>query len=402
MALNQIDRSLAIISHKYHVGAHNGFEVKGGFQTLTDEIALHFRTVNLCVPVANEKSGTGRSYRDNLEITPLPPFRGRKGLIANLPEIWSVMWRVAREADIVYCMGPNDVGILAMVVARLQGKKMFASLDTDRAGNVLRMHYSPPEKYAKYVANRFILYPLIRFLCKDIPVFVTGDMFLGEYPSWTQWVKTTMRRSEMPPKSMPVGKSQEAFHVVFAGRLSPVKNLRRLIHAIHMISTSGVSIRCTIIGSGQLRNDLERLANRLDVTVKFTGEITNEKLISSRFLDADVLTLPSLEERQGKVILEAMACSVPVVASHAGGIPTVIDDSINGLLCNPQSVKDIARKIKRVAYDLELRKKLVDNGYEYAQRHALDVEVKRLMDQVTNHYDLKMTVSESRAATARR
>lgn len=383
----RINKSLAIISHKYHVEAQGGYRVKGGFQALTNEVARHFESINLCVPVAKGVDDAGQPYRDNLSVTPLPAFQGREELVHELPHVMSIMWSVVRDADIVYCMGPNDVGLLAMLVAKLQKKKMFASIDTDRAGNVLTMDYHPIEKYAKYSVNRFILYPLIRFLCKDIPVFVTGDMFMGEFGAWKQWVKTTMRSREIPPKVLPE-KDHDSFHIAFAGRLAPVKNLPRLVEAVDKLHLNGIPVHCTIIGDGQLKGELEQLVSTVDAQVELFGQVPNEQLIESRFLDADILVLPSLEERQGKVLLEAMACSIPVVASNAGGIPSVIEDGVNGLLCDPHSVGDIAQKIDQVKRNLCLRRELIDNGYEYAKEHALDREVSRLMTHVVKHYHL--------------
>lgn len=387
MEISSANKSLAIISHKYHIQADNGFVVKGGFQTLTDEIARHFQTVDLCVPVASGNAENGRAYRDNIEVTPLPPFQGRKALLSNLPEVLSIMWRVIRESDIAYCMGPNDVGVMAMAISKLQGTKMFASIDTDRAYRVLQTEYNALEKQARYIVSKYIIYSLIRFLTKDVPVFVTGDMFMGQYKPWKQWIKTTLRADEIPPKKRPDNPS-EPFHVVFAGRLSPEKNLQRLIRSIDHLSGSGNPIYCTIVGSGRLRNKLEKTVERLGAPIDFAGQIPNDELISSRFLGADLLALPSLEERQGKVLLEAMACSVPVVASRVGGIPTVLDHGVNGLLCDPYDEADIALKISRVMRNASLRERLVENGYEYAQSHSLDKETTKLMSHVLDYYDL--------------
>jgi glycosyltransferase involved in cell wall biosynthesis len=369
------------------VKARSGFVVKGGFQTLTDEIARHFQTVNLCVPVANGNAENGQAYRENIEVTPFPPFQGRKALLSNLPEVLSVMWRVVREADIAYCMGPNDVGVMAMAISKLQGSKMFASIDTDRAYTVLQTDYNVLEKYARYGVSKYIIYSIIRFLINNVPVFVTGNMFMGNYKPWKQWIKTTLRSDEIPPKKVPDNISN-AFHVVFAGRLSPEKNLQRLIRAIDHLSGSEKAIYCTIVGSGRLRNTLEKTAELLGAPIDFAGQIPNDELISSRFLGADLLALPSVEERQGKVLLEAMACSVPVVASRVGGIPTVLDHGVNGLLCDPHEEEDIASKIWRIMQDLDLRKKLIDNGYKYAKKHSLDIETKKLMDHVFSYYNI--------------
>lgn len=388
-----IDKNLCIISHKYHIKKGNTFVVKGGFKDLTNEIARHFQSVNLCVPVAHEESLGKESrypYHENIRITSLPSFRGRKELLHNLWDVVVTMNGVVRKADVVYCMGPNDVGVLGMVIARLQGAKMFASLDTDRAGNVLRRDYSNRlVKYSKYSANKYFLYPLIRAACRHVPVFVTGDMFMGNYPEWMQWVKTTIRKNQIPPLSLS-RPCQEPIHVVFAGRLSPVKNIDSLIRAVNKLDGSGLRLKCTIIGSGSLEKNLRQLVRCIDAPVEFAGQLPNADLIDSRFLGADIFVLPSLEERQGKVLLEAMACSIPVVASRVGGIPSVVDHGVNGLLCNPKNVEDIAQKIIEVGLDSNLRKRLIRNGYTYAKQHALDVEVERLINQVAQYHGFRL------------
>jgi len=380
--------TLLIISHKYHICTEGGYRVKGGFQALTNEIARHFRSVKLCVPVEKGGEARGDPYRNNIDVVPLPAFNGRRGLLRNLKRVISTLHDEVKSADVVYCMGPNDVGVLGMVMARLEGRRMFASLDTDRARCVLRRDHSPIIKYAKYTANRYALYPLIRRLCNDVPVFVTGNMFMGEYPTWTQWVKTTLKKQDIPSLLTSSNAEPGSFHVVFAGRLAPVKNIPALLKAIQIVDSSGTPIRCTVIGDGPLKEDLERLTEEIGIPVDYPGHKPNQELISSRFLNADTLVLPSLEERQGKVLLEAMACSIPVIASNVGGIPTVVQNGVNGLLCKPESAEDIADKILSLVYDSDLRQKLIKNGHAYARQHALDVEVGRLMGIVSRHYCL--------------
>jgi glycosyltransferase involved in cell wall biosynthesis len=385
---------LVTISHKYHIRTEGGFRVKGGFQALTNEIARHFHSVRLCVPVEEGRQEKGDQYRNNIDVVPLPAFDSRKGLLRNLKRVVSTLQDEVKSADVVYCMGPNDVGVLGMAMARLEGRPMFASLDTDRAQCVLRRDHGPIIKHAKYTANKYALYPLIRRLCHDVPVFVTGDMFMGEYPTWTQWVKTTLKRRDIPPLQVSECIDSGPLHVVFAGRLAPVKNIPALLRAIQVVESPNTPVRCTVIGDGPLKKDLERLAEEMGAPVNYTGQIPNQELISSRFLDADAFVLPSLEERQGKVLLEAMACSIPVIASDAGGIPTVVQNGVNGLLCEPESAEDIADKIVSLIHDSDLRQKLIRNGHAYARQHALDVEVDRLMGMVSQHYHLEECEAE--------
>jgi glycosyltransferase involved in cell wall biosynthesis len=388
MNQTQSNCTLLVISHKYHIRTEGGFRVKGGFQALTNEIARHFHSVRLCVPVEEGRQEKGDPYRNNIDVVPLPAFSGRGELLRNVQTVVSTLQDEVKSSDVVYCMGPNDVGVLGMVMARLGGRPMFSSLDTDRAQRVLQRDYGSIAKYARYVANQYVLYPFIRRLCHDVPVFVTGDMYMGEYPTWTQWVKTTLKTEDIPPIMVSASADSGSFHIVFAGRLAPEKNIPRLLKAIQIVDSPSTPVRCTVIGDGPLKGELETLTEEMRIPVNYTGQIPNQELISSRFLDADAFVLPSLEERQGKVLLEAMACSIPVIASNAGGIPTVVQNGVNGLLCEPSSAEDIAGKILTLANNLKLRQKLIENGHAYARQHALDVEVNRLMRIVFRHYSI--------------
>jgi glycosyltransferase involved in cell wall biosynthesis len=71
-----------------------------------------------------------------------------------------------------------------------------------------------------------------------------------------------------------------------------------------------------------------------------------------------IFVLPSRTEAMGRVLLEAMACAKPRVGSDLEGIPTVIEDGVDGLLCKPGDVEDLAAKLHRLMGDADLRKSL--------------------------------------------
>ena len=73
---------------------------------------------------------------------------------------------------------------------------------------------------------------------------------------------------------------------------------------------------------------------------------------------ADVFVLPSLTEGLGMVILEAMACGVPVVASKVGGVPEILTPGYNGLLVDPGDTQGLANSIIKLLSSEELRKNL--------------------------------------------
>lgn len=112
--------------------------------------------------------------------------------------------------------------------------------------------------------------------------------------------------------------------ILFAGNLKPVKGVDLLLEAFSRIEKRGLQLH--ILGDGPLRSSLEKRASSLGISGKvfFHGSVAHREM--SRWYSAsDILCLPSLNEGTPNVILEALACGIPVVASDTGGIPEVVN-----------------------------------------------------------------------------
>ncbi len=144
--------------------------------------------------------------------------------------------------------------------------------------------------------------------------------------------------------------------VLFVGHLVKVKGVEYLLHAIALMKEkASFPCRVFLIGEGDLRSDLERLVRRLNLTdcVFFQGPKRHHE-IPIWIGASDLLVLPSLQEGLPNVVLEALACGRPVVASNVGGIPEVVSEARdNGMVCppgNPQILSEALLKVLQKAY----------------------------------------------------
>ena len=144
-------------------------------------------------------------------------------------------------------------------------------------------------------------------------------------------------------------------HVLYAGRLESEKNVARLIDALAVISE--LPVRLVVVGDGSLRDELAQQARRVGLPVDFKGVVPHGEL-PRYFRDADCFVLPSLTEGHPKVLVEAMACGVPCAASARGGIPSILEDEVSGLLFDPENTEDIARAVRRLLADEPLATRL--------------------------------------------
>ena len=157
--------------------------------------------------------------------------------------------------------------------------------------------------------------------------------------------------------------------ILSVGRLIDWKGTAYLIKALPEVLKRFPLAKAFIIGSGPQRDELLNLAERLGVqsNIIFIDKMPQAKLVDYYSL-ADVFVLPSIVNEKGEteglgvVLLEAMACELPVIATHVGGIPDIIRDGQTGLLVRPKDAQQISEKIITLLTDEKLRKALNVNG----------------------------------------
>jgi len=137
--------------------------------------------------------------------------------------------------------------------------------------------------------------------------------------------------------------------ILFVGRLLALKGVDHLIRAMPRVTAACPEARLVIVGDGEERSHLMALVRDLELVERtvFAGERQHEDVI--RYMRAaDLFVLPSLIESFGIVLLEAMSCGLPVVASNVMGIPSLIGDGENGCLVPPGDEAALARSITRI------------------------------------------------------
>ena len=167
--------------------------------------------------------------------------------------------------------------------------------------------------------------------------------------------------------------------VVAAGRLADVKNYPLLIEAFAILRKR-TPARLFILGQGEQEPALRELiaTRRLTDAVFLCGFHVNPwKYIAK----ADVFALTSRYEGFGNVLVEAMACGVPVVATSSAGTREVVSVGENGLLVDRHEPEAVAAALERLVTDVALRQRMSDASRRHAERYRADV-IAREYDRV--------------------
>jgi glycosyltransferase involved in cell wall biosynthesis len=145
-------------------------------------------------------------------------------------------------------------------------------------------------------------------------------------------------------------KDRTCHDILYTGALIPRKGVHHLIVAFAQVAKEVSEARLVIVGHDENRaytSDLKKQVTQLGLTqrVRFLPQMPQAKL-AEWMSRARVFVLPSISEGLGRVVFEAMATGTPVVGSHIGGIPDMIEDGVTGFLVPPGDEVSLADKIR--------------------------------------------------------
>ncbi|MDD5120247.1 MAG: lipopolysaccharide heptosyltransferase II [Candidatus Omnitrophica bacterium] len=184
----------------------------------------------------------------------------------------------------------------------------------------------------------------------------------------------------------PKEKRKETFNVGIIGRITPLKGHLHFIKAMARVSRAVPRLKIWIVGDAPLskeayKEELQVLVRRLGIwhCTEFLG---TQRDIPGILAHLDLVVLATTtHEAFGRVIVEAQAAGVPVVATKVGGVIDIIEDGKNGLLVPPADHKSMADAILRIFNDLQLAQELAQHAYaKVKEKYNVELMVKNTLD----------------------
>jgi len=159
--------------------------------------------------------------------------------------------------------------------------------------------------------------------------------------------------------------------IIACGRLTKQKNYPMLLKAMGIIKKKQ-PVRLLILGDGEERSKLESLTSEFGVrdSIDFLGFQKNPFKFMAK---ATLFVLPSSWEGFGNVLIEAMACGVPIISTNCPyGPDEIITDGINGILIPVNDEKALSEAIMRLFKNNSLRKRLAEEGRKRAEDFRIE------------------------------
>ncbi len=355
------------------------YPVDGGMETHvleeTKELAKrgHQVTVYTSDALRTGKYPKKREVINKVRIERLPTIARLSYLTLLFPSVWVKAWTA--DYDIMHVNSFRQPHNLCILLAKLRGKK-----------TVLGVHWPEyPKELRSPLMN--LLIPLFDLTLGNI-ILRSADKVIVQTKAEEQWVQKKFGKIKnitiLPPgikkeylkKTSPVifrkKHKIKGKMVLYVGRLHESKG----IFKIAAIAPEFKDTTFVIAGDGPQRKELEQSIKREKIkNVKIVGRISEEEKREA-YAACDVFLHPTEYDAFGITLLEAMAQEKPVLASHVGGIPSVV--GLEGLTFKKNDLDDLKKKLRKLLDSKKLRDELGKRGKKKVEELTWDKIALRL------------------------
>jgi glycosyltransferase involved in cell wall biosynthesis len=173
----------------------------------------------------------------------------------------------------------------------------------------------------------------------------------------------------------PMSDRKPPFRLLTVARLAPKKGIHTVLHALHRLASQEIPFLYTLIGDGDERDRLTRLARELGIAdrIQWLGTQPHD-VVLAHYRNSDLFLIgceiATNGDRDGipNVLVESMAMGVPVVATRVSAIPELVENEKSGILVEPGDSGAMATQILRILSDARLRRHLIMEAREKVLR----------------------------------
>ncbi len=310
-------------------------------------------------------------------------FKRALGYFKTQLSISREVWRLAPQTDtyIFFIGGPDQV--LPILTAKLARRKVIISF----AGSSVRTYSSmsgPGSRVSAAVLNLF--QSITCHLADRLVVYSEKLIADWNLDYWRDKVSIA-HEHYLSSNEFTIGKmpSERPLLIGYAGRLSEEKGIINLITAMDILARKRDDLQLWVIGDGLLMNEVANYVrdHELGDRVKLIGSVAHRDL--PQYLGhLRLLVIPSYTEGLPNIMIEAMSCGTPVLATTAGSIPDFVVEGETGFLIENNSPSSIVNGIQRAIQSPDLNKIAVRAMEMVREEFTYSNAVKRYSEILSN------------------
>ena len=349
------------------------------------EVGEHFGSLVLFGRTTRGNAAAEYILPARVELVALPYYEHlrRLGQVATVaPRTAVAMWKGLDRVDRIWVFGPHPFALALALLGLARRKKVVLGVRQDTMA-YFRPRL-PSRRWTPVISLVRALDASYRLLARRLRTTVVGAQVAEHYggvgPRVLQTTVSLVRAADVAP-APPERDWGEEIELLTVARVDPDKNPLLLVEAFARLERRRPGrYRLTWIGRGDLEGAVDARAASLGVAGRIDrlGYVPFGPSLLDRYRRAHVYVHVSLQEGAPQVLVEALACGTPVVATDVGGVRALLDDGGAGLLVPPNDVEAIVEAVLRVSDDDVLRETLVRRGLELARAQTLESESERV------------------------
>lgn len=304
--------------------------------------------------------------RARLKLVPLPAQTSRVRALLRLPATFLALWRAVGEAEIVQSgvVGwPYPLGWLASPIAALRRKKLLIIVESApwRAAVPVGSATSSRIGTLRRRLEASVYERLARFWCARSDLsFYTQPYYLREFhgsgkgPAYVApaiWINAGDILDNVKARALWDAKLLEPVRFLFAGRLVEEKGVKILLATVDKLAAAGVRGEMHVIGEGPLCEEVKAAQGTRSFELKYFEPVPYGTPFLEFLQTYHAIIVPSLSDEQPRIIFDAAARAVPVIASATNGLRPHIEDKRTGLLIRPGDVSALTNLLSSLAED---------------------------------------------------
>lgn len=295
----------------------------------------------------------GDALRARLKLVPLPMQTSRIRALARLPATLLALWRAIGQAEIVQsgiAGWPYPLGWLASPIARLRGKKLL--IIAESAPWRIPATVGAPAVSARRQIEASVYEGLARYWCSRADLsFYTQPAYLeqfhgnGKGPAYVApatWVNAEDILDDIQARSLWDAKLLQPACFLFAGRLVEEKGVKVLLEAVDKLTAAGVRGALHVIGEGPLRQEVIASQRTASFGLKYFEPVAYGAPFLTFLQRYHAIVVPSLSDEQPRILFDAAARAVPVLASATDGLRPHVENNRTGRLLPPGNAGALA------------------------------------------------------------
>ena len=347
----------------------------------------------LCERIREKHDITVVAYTDAREAFPgtkLISISKSHSLYIRLIKYIFALWKVSRGKNLIYVQNAMAAGLPVAIVSMFRNIPFIVKFVGDEAWERATQHHLTKKQLKEFMENPEgglkikMMMKIQEFVLRHASIVTTPSKYLNQeiikaYKINPKQAVVNYNASENP-EIIPFGAERVKHQIATTARLVAWKGIDGIIKAVAILNKTVPDVRLVIAGDGPELENLQKLANDLNVSdkVTFLGNVSRAETWQLR-KNSEVYVLNSTYEGLPHTVLTSFASGIPTVATNISGTNEAVYHEKTGLLVEPGDSNGLANAIERLFNDPKLCEQLVKNGTELLkEKFSWETHIKNL------------------------